>query len=505
VKPQLEKQLRFCKTLPTIPAIAMHVIDLAGQPEGNISDIARLIGHDPALTLKVLKVANSPLYGFRRKTDNLRQALNMLGLNAVITLALSFSLTGALREVKQGGFNTEYYWRRSAIAAAASRCLGTQLGIKRDEELMLAGLLQDVGMLVLSSVFQEDYGKAIAGTTDHDAVIKAEQLAFGADHAEVGAWQLSQWNLPKYLQQIVVASHEFNSTIIPSDASAMSNCIVLSGLIADGMLHPNNEYHAVRAAKCAEEILGLDTITYRAVLDLISAILPDISDIFDIKMIDLSQAVALKDQANELIMMRHLHMNEEVKQVRRTAEELSARSRLLEDQMKKDSLTGLFNRSHFDEILLKEFSLATEQGWPLSVAFIDLDNFKQINDNFGHKVGDEVLQSIANVMLRHTRQSDLLARYGGEEFVVILPGTDAAGARKLIERLMEAVRNFEHDVHPDESIHATISIGLATHLDEGYRFNSSSDLLQAADDAMYAAKKAGRNRLVVYSDIQHGL
>ena len=329
MKPQLEKQLRFCKSLPTIPAIAMHVIDLAGQPDGNISEIACLIGHDPALTLKVLKVANSPLYGFRRKTDNLRQALNMLGLNAVISLALSFSLTGALRGVKQGGFNTEYYWRRSAIAAAASRCLGTQLGLNRDEELMLAGLLQDVGMLVLSSVFQVDYGKAIAGTTDHDAVIKAEQITFGADHAEVGAWQLHQWNLPKYLQQIVAASHEFNSTKIPSDLSAMANCIVLSGLIADGMLHPDIESHAVRAAKCAGEILGLDTNAYRDLIDLISAILPEISDIFDIKMIDLSQAVALKDQANELIMLRHLHMNEEVNQMRRAAEELSAHSQLL--------------------------------------------------------------------------------------------------------------------------------------------------------------------------------
>jgi diguanylate cyclase (GGDEF)-like protein len=500
VNPQLEKQLRFCKTLPTIPAIAMHVIDLAAQPDGSMAEIARLIGHDPALAAKVLKVANSPLYGYRRKTDNLRQALNMLGLNAVITLALSFSLTGALRDVKRGGFDTEHYWRRSVVAAVAARCLATKLDIAQSEELMLAGLLQDVGMLVMSSAFQEDYGKAIGGRTDHDAVIEAERLAFDADHAEVGAWQLYQWNLPKYLYQIVAASHEFNSSKVPADLSVMANCVVLSGGIADGILGPNKDAYAARAVERAEERLGMDGEAYRSLLDLIAAALPEIAEIFEIDLIEPPEAAALQDQANELVMLRHLRVHEEVNQVRRTAEELSARSQMLEKQVHRDSLTGLFNRSHFNEVLLKEFVQATEQDWPLSVAFIDLDNFKQINDTFGHKVGDEVLQSIARVMLDHTRQSDMLARYGGEEFVILLPGTEASGACKLFERIMAAVRCVGHANHDKQPVYATLSIGVATHMDPGHRFNSSSELLQAADDAMYAAKKAGRNRLAVYSN-----
>jgi diguanylate cyclase (GGDEF)-like protein len=500
VNPQLEERLRFCKTLPTIPAIAMHVIDLAGQPDGSLPEIARLIGYDPALAAKVLRVANSPLYGFRRKTDNLRQALNMLGLDAVITLALSFSLTGALRDIKREGFDTEHYWRRSVIAAVASRCLGMQLGITRAEELMLAGLLQDIGMLVLNSALQEEYGKVIEGKTDHNAVVEAERLAFGADHAEVGVWQLHQWNLPNYLYQLVAASHELNSTKIPPDLSAMANCVALSGLIADGMLHPDNDAYAARAVKCAEEYLGMDAGDYRSVLNLIAASLPEISAIFEIKLIEPPQAAALRDQANEIMMIRHLRMNEEVNQVRRSVEELSARSQILEDQAHKDSLTGLFNRSHFDEILLKEFMHATEQDWPLSVAFIDLDNFKQVNDTFGHKVGDEVLQSMARVMLSHTRQSDMLARYGGEEFVAILPGTNSSGACKLFERVMATVRGVVHAKHANQPLYATLSIGVATHMDLGLCFSSASELLQAADDAMYAAKKAGRNRLVVYPD-----
>ena len=500
MNPKLEERLRFCKTLPTIPAIAMRVVELAGQADGNMLEIARLISHDPALSTKILKMANSPLYGFRRKTENLRQALNLLGLNAVMTLALSFSLSGALRETKRGSFDTEHYWRRSVIAAVAARSLGTQLRIRQVEELMLAGLLQDIGMLVLHSVLQEDYGKIIAATIDHNAVIEAERLALGADHAEVGAWLVYQWNLPKYLHTVIATSHEPNSPKIPPDLLTMSKCVTLSGQIADGMLHPDNDILVARAFKGAKELLGMDDAAYRSALDLITASLPEIADIFEIRLIEPLQATALQDKANEIMMIRHLRMHEEVNQVRRDAEELAARSQILEDKVHKDSLTGLFNRSHFDAILLKEFTHATEQDWPLSVAFIDLDNFKQVNDTFGHKVGDEVLQSIANVMRDHTRQSDMLARYGGEEFVAILPGTDSTGACRLFERIMEAVRGLDHIGLTRQSLSVTLSIGVASYGDLEHKFSSASELLQAADDAMYAAKNAGRNRLVVYSD-----
>jgi len=242
---------------------------------------------------------------------------------------------------------------------------------------------------------------------------------------------------------------------------------------------------------------------YCAALDLIALSLPEISEIFEIKLIEPIQVVALQEQANEMRMIRHLRMHEEVNQVRRTAEELSAHSRKLEDQVHRDSLTGLFNRSHFDTILSQEFTQATELGWPLSIAFVDLDNFKQINDTFGHKAGDEVLQSIATVMQNHTRQSDMLARYGGEEFVAILPGTNAAGACTLFERIMAAVGNIDYSAVTDKPVHTTLSIGVATHMDQGQAFSSAAALLQAADDAMYTAKDTGRNRLVVYADKPH--
>jgi diguanylate cyclase (GGDEF)-like protein len=266
------------------------------------------------------------------------------------------------------------------------------------------------------------------------------------------------------------------------------------------MLHPDNDILSTQAVNGAEEFLGMDANTYRSALDLIAASLPEVSEIFEIKPIEPLQTAVLQDQANEIMMIRHLRMHEEVNQVRRAAEELTTRSQILEDQVHKDSLTGLYNRGHFDAILHKEFIHATEQDWPLSVAFIDLDNFKRVNDSFGHKVGDEILKSIADVMRSHTRQSDVLARYGGEEFVAIFPGTNSAGACKLFERIIAAVRALDHAGLTNQPLFVTLSIGIATHMDEDQCFDTTSELLQAADAAMYAAKNAGRNRLIVHAD-----
>ena len=109
----------------------------------------------------------------------------------------------------------------------------------------------------------------------------------------------------------------------------ITNCVALSGMIADGMLHPDNDMYATRAYKNAYELLGMSDSAYRAALNLIAASLPEVSEIFEIKLIEPLQATVLQDQANELMMIRHLRMHEEVNQVRRAAEELTARSQIL--------------------------------------------------------------------------------------------------------------------------------------------------------------------------------
>ena len=124
----------------------------------------------------------------------------------------------------------------------------------------------------------------------------------------------------------------------------------------------------------------------------------------------------------------------------------------------------------------------------MSVAFVDLDNFKLLNENFGHQAGDRVLQATARILRGNTRETDMIARYGGEEFVVVLPATDAETAHSICERIVMAFRNTGHVVG---SHHAkvTVSIGCATHGAQ-MQFSNYADFIKAADQALYTAKTA---------------
>ena len=162
--PGVERRLTRCGTLPSMSAVAIQVLELAREPDVHLRDLAQILSRDPALAAKVLRMANSPLYGGRRVAQNLRQALNILGLNATITLALSFSLSPAV-ERSRGGLDVDRFWRRAVASALAARLLGEERKLRSGEELFLAALLQDIGMLALDAAFPGRYAELSAGLT----------------------------------------------------------------------------------------------------------------------------------------------------------------------------------------------------------------------------------------------------------------------------------------------------------------------------------------------------
>ena len=156
-----------------------------------------------------------------------------------------------------------------------------------------------------------------------------------------------------------------------------------------------------------------------------------------------------------------------------------------------DELTGLYNRRKMDEVLESEFNKAKRYGSSLSVMILDIDHFKQVNDFYGHKVGDIILSHIGYILRRNIRNIDIATRYGGEEFVVILPQTDFNGAVLSAKKLKNLIRSQRFTQVTGE---VTISIGIATMPDE--RINSIDDILKIADDFLYEAKNSGRNRII---------
>jgi diguanylate cyclase (GGDEF)-like protein/PAS domain S-box-containing protein len=173
---------------------------------------------------------------------------------------------------------------------------------------------------------------------------------------------------------------------------------------------------------------------------------------------------------------------------------LKLREKLREEAI-HDPLTGLFNRRYLEENLVRELHRARRGNSPLCVAMLDLDNFKPFNDTFGHDAGDALLRELAQVMRDKLRKSDICCRYGGDEFVLVLPDSSLADARRRVEQICVLVKELQirHGGPPLDA--TTISAGVAGVPEHG---STAAELLQAADTAMYAAKQAGRNRVVVY-------
>jgi diguanylate cyclase (GGDEF)-like protein len=164
----------------------------------------------------------------------------------------------------------------------------------------------------------------------------------------------------------------------------------------------------------------------------------------------------------------------------------------------RDPLTRLYNRRYFDDRLRSEVSFARRQGSLLSLLMVDIDHFKDVNDTFGHQVGDRVLELVAAAMQGLVRPEDVLARYGGEEFVVIARDTPLRSAEILAERIRRHIEELSAE-QPGGELRVTVSVGV-TCLDPRMPC-SPAELVSAADEALYRAKGAGRNRAA--SEVPH--
>lgn len=193
-----------------------------------------------------------------------------------------------------------------------------------------------------------------------------------------------------------------------------------------------------------------------------------------------------------------LEMNRELEaKIHERTHELAEANARLAQLAVTDGLTGLYNHRHLHERLTLEVERSQRSGLPLSLLMLDVDHFKQFNDTFGHPAGDEVLRQLARVLTDTRRANDVVARYGGEEFAVILVDTAKFTAAKVAERVRERVIAHDFSDAAQKAGKISVSIGVATFAEDG---SDAEALVRSADTALYAAKRAGRNRVVLYTE-----
>ncbi len=485
----LTKKVLKCPRLPSLPAIAIEVIELCRQQDINIKQIAETISNDPALSSKILKTVNSSFYGLSQRVSTISHALVILGLNSVKTLALGFSLLDTFKDDEGGEFNMMLLWKRCLYSAVGGRAIAQEAGVLDHEQAFLAGLLKDIGIMAMLQTLGCDYMQVLEQTKHQpQSLWKAEREKYQVDHAQIGAALGEQWKLPPVLTG-PIRWHE-QPQRAPDDVRPTTWAVHAASRAADVFLC--DDAQAVeRYFQCLYKAFEMDNATGERLLTTIGDATKEMGALFDIDTTDDGDPQAILAEANETLLELSL-------QTQQNATELAHRNEELREQMERDSLTGAFNRGKFNEVIDAAFSQAAGGRTHLGLIFMDADRFKSVNDTHGHQAGDHVLIALANTLMTGAPDGATVARYGGEEFAVILPGHDRKAAARAAELLRRKVECTPICVDAELTLNITVSMGVASY-DGVNVFSRPEQLIAAADKAVYAAKDAGRNCVRVFT------
>ena len=236
---QLKEKVQTIIQLPALPTIAMEVVDLVDNPKTSASRLGKLISTDQALTAKVLKIANSPFYGFPKKISTIDFAIIVLGYDALKEIVISISLVSSLQKKSDQVFDAKGFWDHAITTGVLARRLARDLGYRVSGEVFVGGLLHDMGISVLHRYFKNEFKRIVEIARDTDLTfLEAEESVLGVTHAEVGGWLAERWNLPDHLVEAISQHHTPTRAAKNTDLVAL---IHVADVFANRMAEQPNE------------------------------------------------------------------------------------------------------------------------------------------------------------------------------------------------------------------------------------------------------------------------
>lgn len=492
--------------LPSPPAVALQVIERASRPNCTPKDLTTLIQVDPGLCGKLLKTVNSALYSLPRAITSVDRAISLLGLGTVRSLVLSLSLPAIQRPSMPGDWMREY-WQFSVAGAIIAREVAVLRKRPNAEDELVAGLLRDLGMLVLQQLYPEAYAELLAQSPSAVAAHQCglEEEAFGLSHAAISAFMLERWRLPREIAEAIRYHHNPADSIgVGREIEERAYLLYFATRIAQLQTHSSSLELCQEVKNLARTRFDLDEEQFTTFLE---SLHPKIESFASMMNVDIgataNYATLMVSATEELVRLTvansidQLRVREEKAKAEQEVQQWQRTAYRLRKDAVRDALTGVYNRGFFEESLVGEFKRCRRRCTIVGLLFLDLDGFKLVNDRQGHAMGDQLLQEVAATLQRNVRETDTVARYGGDEFCIIVPDTTEAGVQSLGERLLAAIRDLRV-VRGDQTATVGVSIGGVVCFPRRGNF-TYGQFLNAADKAMYSVKTSGKNRVTVVS------
>ncbi len=211
--------------LPALPSLAMEVVEMVDNPKTSASQLGKVISTDQALTAKVLKIANSPFYGFPKKISTIDFAIIVLGFDALKEIVISISLVSSLQKKSDNYFDSKAFWDHSISTGVIARKLARDLGYRISGEVFVGGLLHDMGVSVMHRYFNNEFKRIVDIARESELTFtEAEESVMGVTHAEIGSWLAERWNLPDHLAEAVLVHHNPSKAEINPELAAIIHC-----------------------------------------------------------------------------------------------------------------------------------------------------------------------------------------------------------------------------------------------------------------------------------------
>lgn len=492
----IEKQIN----LPSPPTIAVQILNTVQDEKSSLEDLEKIISADPALTSKMLRIANSSFYSIPQEVSNVSRALSVLGTNVIKNIALSFVIANDQKGPDTSSFDFTQFWRCSVTSAVAAEVVMNAIQDKNDD-IFVTSLLQNIGMLVLLQLKEESYlhiikTSALGGEND---LIHSEKEIFEIDHQYLGFHLLEHWGIPQSISSPIRYHHEPEKA--DDDVRTSAQVLYIASLLSDAYNGSETGENVRNLQIKMQEFFNVPPEKTTEILDEVALKSIDVLDVFEIDPGAMKPYSQILQEANDELGKLNLsyeqlvlELKESKKKSERFANELRLANKTLEELAFRDGLTKLYNHRYFQEVFSKELKRAKRYNRPLSLIMFDIDFFKKVNDSYGHPAGDQVLMNLSNTISNAIRPSDTFARYGGEEFAVLLPETSQSGLKVFAERLRRCAAATVTEVG-GHTIQVTVSCGGVEFLptDEA----TTQLLIDIADQGLYQSKANGRNKVTI--------